>query len=208
MGAVRVPEKDARSSRKPAVLVLMGTRSRTSTSRPIMTSLPRTCVCVHTCLCSVLSLQRQFLCIVHDQTTHTSRNLKTEKRSSPSGQRPWPQYRFASPRFLTCLSGSHFLRKPDDTAPALAAPSTAVNSPLLEFPGGQKLSFAAGLSKSVPRPMHLFAEFPEGCVSTGWIRGQEKAWPTTSQGQPQNPGCRRESCHRENLPGTPAIFQR
>lgn len=57
-------------------------------------------------------------------------------------------------------------------------PSTTVNSHLIEFPGGQKLSFTAGLSKSVPRTMRLFAEFPEGCVSTGWIRGQEKAWPT------------------------------
>lgn len=80
-------------------------------------------------------------------------------------------------------------------------PSTTVNSHLIEFPGGQKLSFTAGLSKSVPRTMRLFAEFPEGCCEH-WLdlwSGKSLAY----QGQPQNPGCRRESCHRENLPGRP-----
>ncbi|XP_073737960.1 uncharacterized protein [Callorhinus ursinus] len=50
--------------------------------------------------------QRQFLCIVDDQTAQTSKNSKIEKHSTPSGQRPLPQYLFASPCFPTCLSRS------------------------------------------------------------------------------------------------------
>lgn len=45
-------------------------------------------------------------------------------------------------------------------------PSTTVNFHFIKLPVGQKLSFTAGLSQSVPRTMRLFIEFPEGCAST------------------------------------------